>query len=431
MQEDEIIEIEEQMIGVQTPINKLGKSLLIAFPAFEERNFRIYFFAQIVSLAGTWMQNVALGWLVFELTHSALMVGVVGMVGYIPVMLFSLFSGALADKHDKRMILYITQLCPMVLALMLGYFVATGQIAFWGLLLSSLILGVINSFDIPVRISFVSSLVSHENLPSAAILNMSITNSARIIGPALAGIMIALVGAGGTFFLNAASFLVVILALTLIKLPKHELTHSGSNWEMVKEGIDFVYHKQGMLLLIFVGFPAAIFGFSLISLAPAISGIMYQGRPEALGYMLSAIGVGAVISTAVLPIFLKKNSSRVLVIVGTFLLATSLGLFSMVHNMFWSLLSLMLSGLSFNMVVGSSNVVVQQLTGPKLRGRVISIFMTIVMIGFIIGPVAVGHMIEIAGLSYAFRVNSLLVFACGLIFYLLKKKIPDQFNSKN
>src|SRR5205814_10345306 len=202
--------------GLESP-QKLAKqqtnSFLRAFTALRHRNFRLFWFGQLISLIGTWMQSIGQAWLVLELTHSAWLLGVVGALQFLPIMLFSLFGGVLADRLPKRRVLLFTQSFAMLQAAVLWILVASGQIQIWEVLVLASLLGLTNSVDMPTRQAFVVEMVGREDLPNAIALNSSVFNMARVVGPGLGGLIIAFLGIAPLFLLNAISFIAVIVEI--------------------------------------------------------------------------------------------------------------------------------------------------------------------------------------------------------------------------
>src|SRR5205809_5656941 len=202
------------------PEQQQVKGLLRAFLALRHRNFRLFWFGQMISLMGTWMQTIGQAWLVLQLTHSAWLLGIVGALQFLPVMLLSLFGGVLADRLPKRTVLLFTQSFAMLQAAVLWTLVATGEVRLWHVLVLATLLGLTNAIDMPTRQAFVVEMVGREDLPNAIALNSSVVNAARILGPALAGVLVAAVGEGWCFVVNALSFLAVIASLALIRIAR-------------------------------------------------------------------------------------------------------------------------------------------------------------------------------------------------------------------
>src|SRR5437667_9578090 len=238
------------------------KGLLRTFVALRHRNFRLFWFGQLISLIGTWMQTIGQAWLVLELTHSAWLLGVVGALQFLPIMLLSLFGGVLADRLPKRKVLLFTQSFAMLQATILWILVATGHVQVWEVLVLASLLGLTNSVDMPTRQAFVVEMVGREDLPNAIALNSSLFNMARIVGPGLGGLLIAWLGVAPLFLLNAISFIAVIIGLAMIDLKKlyaqvkHTVTEKDvvklSTMQSLREGLAYVVRTPSIFLIILV-----------------------------------------------------------------------------------------------------------------------------------------------------------------------------------
>src|SRR5215469_5782247 len=247
--------------SVPHPVNEPQqvKGLLRTFIALRHRNFRLFWFGQLISLIGTWMQTTAQAWLVLELTHSAWLLGVVGALQFLPVMFLSLYGGVLADRLPKRRVLLFTQSSAMLQAFILWVLVATGTVQIWHILLLASLLGLTNSVDMPTRQAFVAEMVGREHLPNAIALNSSLVNMARVLGPGLGGLLIAWLGVAPLFLLNAISFVAVIIGLfmidqrTLHALPsRHTDAPEIGTFQSLREGLVYVKHMPTVLLVIAV-----------------------------------------------------------------------------------------------------------------------------------------------------------------------------------
>src|SRR5271167_2769752 len=257
--------IPQSQAGLEMPATDnqvAAKGLLRAFLALRHRNFRLFWCGQLISLVGTWMQTIGQAWLVLELTHSALMLGVVGALQFLPVMILSLFGGVLADRLPKRTVLCFTQSFATVQAFILWILVATGEVRLWHVLILAAMLGLTNSLDMPTRQAFVVEMVGREDLPNAIALNSSIFNMARIIGPGLGGLIIAWLGVAPLFLLNAISFIPVIIGLFLIdikglhaqvkRVPEQKGAPKPSTLQSLREGLAYVVHNPAILLIVAV-----------------------------------------------------------------------------------------------------------------------------------------------------------------------------------
>src|SRR5512143_2639701 len=268
------------------------------FGALEHRNFRLYVTGQLISLVGTWMQSVAQSWLMHRLTGSAYWLGLLGFTQFLPVMLFSLWAGAVVDRMDKRRLLYITQGAALVQAALLATLVTTGVVRPWMVLALAGLDGIINAFDMPTRQAFVVEMVGKEDLANAIALNSTTFNSARIVGPAVAGVLLATIGEGGCFWLNAVSYVAVLWCLAQMTLPRREFWRSGrALGSSLAAGVRYAWSVRPIRnLLLLLGATAGI-GFQYMLLLPIYARDILRAGPQAFGLMVTAFGLGALVGS--------------------------------------------------------------------------------------------------------------------------------------
>ena len=352
------------------------KGLTLIFRTLRYRNYRLFFAGQCISLIGTWMQQIALSWLVYRLTHSVFLLGMVGFVGQFPTFLFAPFAGVLSDRWNRLHILIFTQSMSMLLAITLAILVLTGAIAVWHILLLTLFLGCVNALDIPTRQSFVIYMIDQrEDLGNAIALNSAMFNGARFLGPSVAGLLIAAVGEGICFLLNGLSYLAVIAALLSMKLsPVHSENIKANMFHDFKEGLAYTFGSQpirSILLLLaltsFMGVPYAV-------LMPAFARDILHGGPHTLGFLMSATGAGALLGAVYLA------SRRSIIGLGKIIPITAgifgMGLigFSLSRILWFSLLLMFIAGFGIMVQVASSNTLLQTIVDDNMRGRVMSFF---------------------------------------------------------
>jgi MFS family permease len=352
------------------------KGLKLIFRTLRYRNYRLFFAGQCISLIGTWMQQIALSWLVYRLTHSVFLLGMVGFVSQFPTFLFAPFAGVLSDRWNRHHILIFTQSMSMLLAMTLAVLVLTGAIAVWHILLLTLILGCVNALDIPTRQSFVIYMIDQrEDLGNAIALNSAMFNGARFLGPSVAGLLIAAVGEGICFLLNGLSYLAVIAALLAMKLsPVHSESMKANMLHDFKEGLAYTFGSQpirSILLLLaltsFMGVPYAV-------LMPAFARDILHGGPHTLGFLMSATGAGALLGAVYLA------SRRSIIGLGKIIPITAgifgMGLigFSLSRILWLSLLLMFIAGFGIMVQVASSNTLLQTIVDDNMRGRVMSFF---------------------------------------------------------
>ena len=294
-----------------------------------------------VSLIGTWIQTVAQSWLIFQLTKSAFLLGLTGFLSTIPVFFFSLFGGVVADRVSKRSILLITQNAFMVLAFILAMLTQAGLIRPWQIMVIASLNGIVMAFDGPCRQAVIVELVGRKQLPNAIALNSAAFNSARIIGPALAGILIAAIGMSGCFYLNAISFLAVILALFLIKFGQENKQRNNNHFmEDLKEGLRFLKNNRIVLALIALVGITSLFGISYIILMPVFAGEVLKAGANGLGILMSSTGIGALIAALVLARLGDFKAKGKLVLFSGVLFSFSLMFFALSKNFIFSALFL-------------------------------------------------------------------------------------------
>ncbi|MFZ5753381.1 MAG: MFS transporter, partial [Bacillota bacterium] len=268
-----------------------------ALSSLKHRNFRLFWFSQMISLMGTWMQNMAQGWLVLSLTDSAFKLGLATAVQFTPMLLFSLVAGAVADRLPKRRMLIATQVSLMVPALILGILTVTNRVQYWHVMVLAGLLGTANAFDMPARQSFIVEMVGKADLMNAIALNSSIFNAARVVGPAFAGLTIGWFGMGPCFLLNAASFLPIIISLTLIRTSpvgqKKEKLSEARLWENIREGLSYIRQTPLILRTIILMALMSIFALNFNVLTPVLARDNLGQGAEGYGYLMSAIGIGA------------------------------------------------------------------------------------------------------------------------------------------
>ncbi|KKQ08063.1 MAG: Permease [Candidatus Daviesbacteria bacterium GW2011_GWB1_36_5] len=326
-----------------------------ALPAFKHLNYRYYFGGQLVSLIGTWVQTVAQGWLVWELTHSAFMVGAVSALGFLPITFFALFGGVLIDRLHTRHVLIFTQTASMILALLLGVLVILGLANIWVVAIFAFLLGTINSLDMPARQAFTIEMVGREHLPSAIALNMGTFNTARIIGPAIAGVLIALFGTGWAFILNGVSFIAPLGALFFMKIESDIPNEHPHPIEAIKNGLKYAYTHPLIKNLLIFSSATSIFGFSYTTIMPYIADVVFHQNATGLGYLYAAGGAGAIVGTLFISAFHKKFKTSHIILGGCLLFTISLFLFTLTKDLYLALPMMFLSGIGISAQIAMVN----------------------------------------------------------------------------
>jgi MFS family permease len=344
--------------------------------ALRHRNFRLFFAGQSISLIGTWMQRVAMNWLVYRLTGSALLLGVVNFTAQAPTLLFTPFAGVIADRYDRHRLLTATQVMAMVQAALIAVLVLTNVIAVWHLMLLSLFLGIVNAFDTPIRQSMVVEMIDNrEDLGNAIALNSSMVNGARLIGPSVAGILIATVGEGMCFLLNAVSYVAVIMALMAMTIaPKYARMQRPHLWQAWREGVIYAFKSlpiRSVLLLIAV---VSFMGMPYATLLPIFAQEVLHGGAQTLGFLMGAAGIGALAGAMFLASRDNVLGLETVLVVAAMVFGGGLIAFSQ-SRVFWLSLGLMIvSGFGMMVHLAASNTLVQTFVDDDKRGRVMSLY---------------------------------------------------------
>ena len=398
-----------------------------AVRALRHRNFQLFFSGQLISLVGTWMQTVAQSWLVYRLTGSGLKLGAVGFASQIPVFLFAPLGGIVADRTNRKHVVIGTQVASMVLAFVLAALTLTHRVQVWHIFVLAALLGVVNAFDIPGRQSFLVDMVGKEDLMNAIALNSSMFNGARVIGPAVAGVLVARLGEGWCFFVNGASYIAVITGLLLMKVAAPPRTvANASPWEHVREGFEFVSRTAPIkTLLVLLGI-VSVTGMPYVVLMPIFADkILHGGGQEfaamigsrdlgavRLGILMGAAGVGALLGALTLAVRTGVKGLGRWVTVCCAGFGVSLMLFAFSQSFWLSVLLLLPVGYFIMLQMASSNTLIQVMVPDALRGRTMAVysmmFMGMAPIGALLGgalsdrmgapmTVALGGLASIAG----------------------------------
>jgi MFS family permease len=344
-------------------------------PALRHAEFRLFWFGQMVSLTGTWVQSVAQQWLVLKLTGSAFKLGLVTTVQFIPLLLLSLVGGVIADRVTKRNLLLATQVVSALLAIALGTLVRTGQVQYWHVLVFAGALGTVNAFYTPARQAFVPELVDKEAMLNAVALNSAIFNGARVIGPAVGGVMVAAVGLSLNFYINAASYLAVIIGLLLIRPrpPRADARVENMRNNLV-EGLSYIKSAPVVLTLLTLVGVASLFAINFSILLPLFAEYILHIGSSGYGFLMAAMGVGSLGGSIFMAFLMKQEYARRLVYVGAITLTVAeiiLG-FSRVAGISVGLLIVI--GLSQTLFTTTANTSILTLTPRRLQGRVMSVY---------------------------------------------------------
>lgn len=352
-----------------------GNRITQTMPAFGYRDFRLFWGGQLVSLSGTWIQSVAQQWLVLQLTHSAFALGLVTTIQFIPMLLLALIGGAVADRVSKRELLLFTQIVSGVLALLLGVLVQTGSVQYWHVLVIAGMLGTVNAFYTPARQAFVPELVNRESLLNAVALNSAIFNGARVVGPAIGGLLIAALGLSLNFYLNAASFLAVIASLLLIKRRPPMVVESEAGLvERVGEGLRYIKDTPVVYSILALVGVASLFAFNFTILLPLIARYVLNVGSSGYGFLMACMGVGSLVGAIVLATINRRDLARRFIYGGVFVFCITEILFGFSRSYALSLGLLVIVGLASVFFTTTANTRVLTLTPSHLQGRVMSVY---------------------------------------------------------
>ncbi|OGD12676.1 MAG: MFS transporter [Candidatus Aminicenantes bacterium RBG_13_62_12] len=402
-------------------------SLRNTFLALKHRNYRLYFWGQMVSLFGTWMQITAQGFLAFELTRSAAFLGVLGFATGAPTLMFMLYGGVVADRLDKRKLMLVTQTVMTVLAAATAVLTFIGIVRPWHLILLALGFGAANAFDAPARQSIVVELVEREDLTNAIALNSTMFNAAAVVGPALAGALYALAGPGWCFALNGLSFFAVIAALLAMKLrERRPRPGRASAWGELKEGISYALGHPVIRALLGLIMATSLFGSSFATLFPAWA-VKVLGRDAAAnGLLHAARGGGALLSALLIASLGRFQFRGRLLALGSGAFPLFLVLFAFVRWFPLTLLALVGAGIAVILVFNLANALIQSLVDDKLRGRVMSLY-SLTFFGFMpLGALWIGQAAQRLGETWAVVINAAALLAVSLGVWASTPSLREQ-----
>ncbi|MFH1074258.1 MAG: MFS transporter [Candidatus Firestonebacteria bacterium] len=407
------------------------KNLIHLFRTLKYRNYRLFFMGQSISLIGTWLQMIAVSWLVYRLTGSVFMLGLVGFLSRIPTFLVAPFAGVVADRYDRYKILIWTQVLSMLQAFIFAVLVFTGTVQVWHTILLGISLGLINAFDIPVRQSFVVNMVEDKkDLGNAIALNSSMVNGARLIGPTVAGLLIAAVGEGWCFSINALSFIAVISSLLMMKIKPWEFKKaSKSGFLEFKEGFSYAYKQKIISSLLLLLAVASLIAMPYLVLMPAFSKEILKGGPKMFGFLMAAAGFGALIGALYLGGRKSSEGLGRIVILSSILFGIGLIMFSFTRTVWTSALFLIVSGFGMMVQATGTNTILQTVVEEDKRGRVMSLYTMAFMGMQPFGSLLIGQLAAAFGIPATILIGGV---ACGtsavFIGWKMLKAEPDLQN---
>jgi MFS family permease len=395
------------------------------FAALKHRNYRLFFIGQLISLIGTWMQATAQGWLVYQLTGSKVLLGTVAAVGSLPMLLLSVWGGSVADRHSKRTVIFYTQTGMMLLAFGFAALVGSGRIQPWHILVLAALGGVAMAFDMPARQAFVVEMTSHEDLMNAVSLNSSIFNGARVVGPAVAGFLMAHAGMTWCFILNGLSFIAVMAGLLMMRLPKFvPPTKPRSAGRHILEGFAYVAgHRRLRILLLLFGV-VGVFGWSYAVLLPAYATDILHVGESGYGVLLSANGCGALLGALTVATYGRRVKPRLLILGGLWLFSAMLVLLAVVRWYPLVLACLAVGGWGMLLYFSTTNTLIQSSVSQVMRGRVMGIWALVFGGMMPVGGIESGFLSHAVGVPWTITVGALICAGAGLVTWWIVRRNP-------
>jgi MFS family permease len=400
-----------------------------AWRALRHRNFRLYFTGQSISLIGTWMTRVATSWLVYRLTGSALLLGVVGFAGQIPTFILAPFAGVLVDRVNRRNLLVWTQILAGIQSLALAALTLAKIITIHEIIVLSVLQGLINAFDMPGRQSFLVQMVTNstgkpdkQDLSNAIALNSSIVNMARLVGPALAGLVIGAVGEGYCFAIDGVSYVAVVISLLMMRVPASSLKRAATSMlEQLREGWSYVVNFRPIRIILTLFALLSLMGMPFIVLMPIFASQVLHGGPHTLGYLMGASGVGALISALSLAVRKSVRGLTTMIQIAAVMFGTGLILFGLSRYLALSLVLMLIVGFGMMQGLAASNTVIQTLVPEDKRGRVMSYY-TMAFVGMTpFGSLLAGTLAHRFGAPHAVMITGAFCLA-GAAWYTTQLK---------
>jgi MFS family permease len=385
------------------------------FRALRHRNYRLFFYGQLVSLIGTWLQQTAMSWFVYEITGSKFLLGAVAAIGSAPMMIFSLWGGSLADRYSKRSILIGTQTTQMLCAFVLAAGAWAGFASASFIMVIAAFNGIAMGFDIPARQAFTVEMTSREDLLNAISLNSSIFHGARVIGPSIAGLMIGTVGIPICFFLNGISFIAVIAGLMMMQLPplKRPIIHT-SPLEHAWSGIVYSIQHQRVRTILSLFFAVGVFGWSYTVLMPAFARDVLGRGANGYGLLISASGGGALIGALLVAAYGHLVTSRKLAFGGIYLFSAAMTALAFTRSFSFSLGCLFFAGLGMLLFFATSNTTLQTIVPDEMRGRVMGIWSLVFGMMIPVGSIEAGAVANLLGTPFALGFGAIICLAAAV-----------------
>ena len=405
--------------AVSPPVSARLPAAPTRFRAMQHRNFQLFIAGQLISLIGTWMQNMAQLWLVYQLTHSAALLGVFGFASQVPMLFLSSLGGYVGDRYDRHRGVIVTQTISMILAFVLAGLTWANLINKWELIGIAFLVGIVNAFDVPIRQAFFVQMVGKEDLPNAIALNSSIFNGARAVGPAIAGFAIALVGAGWCFFLNGLSFVAVIVALLMMRIAPREIKSStDSPLKSFVQGFRFAMSDVPVRSALLLLSALSLFGLQYAVFMPIYAQDILGGNARTLGWLMSSAGVGAVIGALQFAARTHYKGLARWIAATSATCAVGLIIFSQAKTLWLCVAVLFVVGFAATSQMAATNTLIQNRVPDELRSRVMAVYATMFMGVQPIGALIAGGMAKRITAPHTLTVFGALVLAGSLIFIM-------------
>ncbi len=396
-----------------------------AIKAFRSKNYRLFYLGQSVSVLGNFLQSVATGWLIYRLTDSPFFLGLSNFASNVPILFLAPFAGVIADRVPRQKIIRITQISFMIVCFFLAATVLLNLIKPWHILVINLLFGIITAFDMPGRQTFLYDVLDYkEDLTNAVALNAIMFNGSRMIGPAIAGFLIAKYGEGLCFLINAFSFTAIVFTLFLIKTPPINLTNSEESViKNLKEGISYVRNTKSIKTLLFFIFLTSTCTAPVMTLMPVFAKDIFKSGPETMGMFMGCVGIGAIISGVFLAVRKKVFGLNKVMTLASIFFGISIMIFAWSRNIALSQLMAVFAGSCMIIMFSGCNTLTQTIVEPDKRGRIMSLYTTAFVGAVPVGSLISGSLAAEIGVSYTCQLSGILCMFCALLLYLNRKSI--------
>jgi MFS family permease len=400
---------------------------LETFKSLKHRNFRLFFFGQIISLPGNWIQSIAMGWLVYRLTNSAFLLGLVGFASQIPAFIVTPIAGVFADKIDRRKVLLTTQITAMVIALTLAFLILSDRITVIYIVIAAVINGIAFAIDNPFRQAFLVNLIDdRKDLPNAIALNSTMYNSARFIGPPIGGFLVAYGGEGICFLVNGLSYIAVVASLLSMRVMHFDKSESDTSvFSDLISGFKYAYEASHLRIIIIMVIVMSLIGLPFQVFMPVFAKSILSGDSQTLGFLTGSLGAGALLGALLL-----ANQSSIgrfpnIIFTSALMFSIGLGIFTLSHNIWLSLPALFVTGYGMVVLFAACNTMLQTMVNENMRGRIVALY-SMSFMGFTpIGSILIGYITEFAGLQITLAIAAFLCLLVAFWYYQHMQRIRN------